>query len=610
MAKRRTNNKPQAKPTAKSGSRLSLINFEAHKPPTFKEQKGKDWVLYGAEQQWKNNYPAFLLHLYNESSTHNAIINGKVKYISGQGWVIDKELPLEEKMRVSSFIKDAGSDSAHELLKKLALDVSLFGGFAVQPIWSKDGKKLSMNFIEFCHLRSSEGGEEYYYTKDWTARSPETNDDYKVFTPFDPDTKGENQLIYYKEYRPNLQEYPLPDYQAGINYISSDIDIATFIASNTSQGFSGGTIINLYNGEPSQEAQRRIEQQFKSKFTGAEQAGSLLLSFNDPDTNGAEVLPLADNGQDDRYNSLSADVEAKIFTSHQATSPILFGVKAEGGLSNNADEIRVASEHLQNTYITPKQNVFEDLFNYILALQGLPECLAIQDLEPIKDSLPLDKIWEVLTQDEKREMAGYAPLKTSQEFKSEDNDELDLFFEEFSKMGYLDSELEVVSEKDIHYNPFTFEVTEIDKQILNLLEKNPKITVDEIAKATGETIEQTNHRLTVLEETGEIVKTDNEIKVADEDNKENEPEEELITVYKYVKRPNVPNAKSGSREFCKRLMGTGDRNYTKEQIDKMSLRYGRNVFRKRGGWYHNPVTKVTTPYCRHVWRARTVKIKK
>ena len=608
MAKNR-NYKPKAIETPKvSKDNFVIINFDAHKPPTFKEQKGKDWILYGAEKEWKNNYPKFLLHLYNESSTHNAVINGKVKYISGQGWIIDRELPLQEKMALSSFIKDAGSDSAHELTKKLALDLSIFGGFALQPIWNKKGDKLGMYFVEFCHLRSSENGEEFYYTKDWDTRSPELNEDYKVFTPFDPDSKADNQLIYYKEYRPDLKEYPLPDYQAGINYISSDIDIATFIAANTSSGFSAGTIINLFNGQPDDEAKRRIEQQFKNKFTGADKAGAIMLSFNDADTTGAEVLPLADNGQDDRFTTLNEQVQNKIFISHQSASPILFGVKAEGGLSNNADEIRTASEHFQNTYVTPKQNVFEDLFNYILSLQGLPQVLKIQDLEPIKDSLPIDKVWEVLTQDEKREMAGYAPIQKST-FSSE-KDELDLIFEEFDSMGYLDDEIEVISEKDLHYNPLTFAVTEVDKQILDLLQKNPKISVAEIAQATGETIEQTNSRLTVLEESGEIKVTDNEIKVTDEDNAENEPTEELITVFKYVERPNVPAAKSGSRDFCRRLMMNSNRNYTKEQIDSMSARYGRNVFMKRGGYYHNPLTDITTPYCRHVWRARTVKVKK
>jgi len=234
----------------------------------------------------------------------------------------------------------------------------------------------------------------------------------------------------------------------------------------------------------------------------------------------------------------------------------------------------------------------------------LPQVLKIQDLEPIKDSLSIEKVWEVLTMDEKREMAGYEPLKKEQEFsKQEDNT---LLFEAFATLGFLDDELEVISEQDIHYNPFTFAVTEVDKQILDLLDKNPGISVAEIAQATGETVEQTNHRLTVLSESGNIKVEGDDIKVV----KDEQPETELITVYKYVERPNVPAARSGSRDFCKDLMRHSDRNYTRQNILSMVNSFGQAAFTHRGGWYHNPNTGITTPYCRHVWRARTVKVKK
>ena len=105
----------------------------------------------------------------------------------------------------------------------------------------------------------------------------------------------------------------------------------------------------------------------------------------------------------------------------------------------------------------------------------------------------------------------------------------------------------------------------------------------------------------------DLLKT--KIKVTDEGEQETS---ELITVYKYKLRADISGAPiiPGSRDFCIRLIGEVNKNYTIEEINFLSLEQGRNVFSKRGGWYTNPNTKIRTPYCRHVWSAKTVRLKK
>jgi hypothetical protein len=44
-----------------------------------------------------------------------------------------------------------------------------------------------------------------------------------------------------------------------------------------------------------------------------------------------------------------------------------------------------------------------------------------------------------------------------------------------------------------------------------------------------------------------------------------------------------------------------NRSYSREDIDNISQRVDRDVWRYRGGWYTNPDTQVTTPFCRHEW---------
>jgi hypothetical protein len=78
------------------------------------------------------------------------------------------------------------------------------------------------------------------------------------------------------------------------------------------------------------------------------------------------------------------------------------------------------------------------------------------------------------------------------------------------------------------------------------------------------------------------------------------PIERFEVRYGYRTRLDVPPAKSGSRKFCERLIGI-NRLYTKDEINSISGRVDRDVWRYRGGWYTNPDTQASTPWCRHEW---------
>jgi hypothetical protein len=55
-----------------------------------------------------------------------------------------------------------------------------------------------------------------------------------------------------------------------------------------------------------------------------------------------------------------------------------------------------------------------------------------------------------------------------------------------------------------------------------------------------------------------------------------------------------------TRDFCEIII-RANRYYTREDINKMENGFGLQVFDYAGGWYTNPDTGQTTPYCRHSW---------
>ena len=631
---------------------ILIFNFEANKPPVFKEERGKDYIVYGTEAPYKNLYPDYLVELYNTSGKHNSIVNGKTNYISGRGWKVDQTVrTLEDKVKLENFINHVGNDSLFELTKKIVKDNELFGGYALEVIVTKDGKGLIINHIDFGDIRVGVEEDTYFYTSDWASRKPTSNEDFETLTsfPFDGSAiKGERYICYYKSYRPNLKEYPLPNYISGINYIKSDYEVSNYVLNSISNGYSGGTIWNFHNGQPTQEAQAYIKKQIKNKHHGSNNAGEPVIIFDDGKDKGVEIISTNPNGQDDKFINLNQQIQDEIFTAHGVDASV-FIKTIDTGFSNNADELRVAIEAMNSSYIEPNQIMYEKLFNDFVVLLGMPSGLKIEKIAPISTPLSENALTAVMTTAEIREMAGLPPLKaeeqsggaadalatlsplvatkvldnmTAEEIRglvglkgsptitrteskfSEDEE----FKFDLSEFGYAEDELEVISEKELDYNPFDFaDIGSIDSQIIDIVKATPKVTVEEIGQQVGETPSEVQERIDRLVKNGLLDLTKTKIKVTDEGERETS---ELITVYKYKLRHDAPSLRGGrSRDFCRKLMKE-NRSYELKDILAMNNKQGSNVFAHRGGWYNNPVTKTRTNYCRHVWSARTVRLKK
>lgn len=162
----------------------------------------------------------------------------------------------------------------------------------------------------------------------------------------------------------------------------------------------------------------------------------------------------------------------------------------------------------------------------------------------------------------------------------------------------------------------------LDKTVLDLISKDKYITPDAIAKVAKVTTKDVQNALGRLIDKGMInpsseniegVKTPvNELTKEGEQSITEQPAktENYRVMYKYDLAANAPELVAGgqSREFCTRLMGL-NKLYTREEINLMSEREGRNVWTLRGGWYHNPNTDINQPQCRHTFRQVIVKDK-
>lgn len=599
---------------------FSFISFDAHQPPVIFEKKNVDWIIFGDGEGYVNNYPQYLQDNYDKSPTHAAIVNGKINYVVGNGLEVSYYSDVPSLALAKATIRSVNQyEDADDLNRKLSTDLIMFGGFYVELIQTKDGKGISANHLSFNNIRRSKDDENvWYYTSDWTTRKPQQNEDFKVFESYDHE-KGfgnGNYLVDYSIYRSGNEPYALPDYLAANGYIELDWRIGNYLLQNVKNGFSAGFLINFYNGHPEPEQKREIEKQIKKKFGGDNAGGSFVLNFNDPDSKNAEIIPIPTNGHDDRFNTLKEAVRDNLFTSHNVTSPMLFGVKVAGQLGGRTEMVE-AFELMQNTYTANRQRIIEKFWNDLLYFKGANSKIEIIEATPIKERLSDDIRISVMTQDEIRDELGLpalegAPLAQNTKFSDERDN---VILDHFETCGFSEDELEEVYSrsilaKDIEEAMQFAEVTTFENSVLALLVDNPTLPPAEIAKALNTTPEKVMDALKVLEDEKYITLDNGEVEVT-KSGVDNSEDSEVFVVYKYALRPGMSGGDiiPTSRDFCKRLI-RADKNYTIEDIARLKNGQGLDVFTHRGGWYTRPNTNIRIPYCRHTWKLRLVKLKK
>lgn len=564
-----------------------------------KPEEEKDRSLGFTKWGKKNDYPFFLVDLYNGSAYHQGIIKNKTFYIAGGGLEIISGM-------VQPFIDNKWSDfDMNEIAERLAFDQELFGGFAIKGTWNKEQTKVVMwEHIPIDTIRASVDELTYYISDDWTAlnQSPEKTN-LRILPAYDKDNRTGSFILYYKEPhlkgRKELGVYPKPSYYGGITAIQTDVDISKFHMYELQNGFKSGTLINFPSGYPeTTEELNRLKDNVKGRSQSVEDAGEIILTFSNGKDEAPEVLSLNGNNLDQRYLATEKSVQQNILVAHAITSPQLFGVRLEG--SFNSAESADLFNIFKATYVNTKQRRIEWMLNLMLELGGYIGQVKLRDVDPLPKDVPTPAPTP-------------APIVQSCHNNNFSTDEIKVF----EQFGESNENFIVLHSEPIEWNTPSEQVfsrskqlfdkvgeisatlTGADKDVLKLLSDGE--SSEAIAKALNTSIEDVAKRIETLREL-EILTKGGEVNTLGKSVIDNLdiPISRFEVRYTYRTRPNVPEPITQSREFCVKLIEL-NRSYSRQDIDNISQRVDRDVWRYRGGWYTNPDTGATTPFCRHEW---------
>lgn len=530
--------------------KFGLVNLSTYSTPEIKEIGNKDWVQYGLE----NNYYQYLIDRYNGSPTNNAIINGLSEQIYGKGLnaTDSNRKPDEYAQMVSLFKKD--------IVRKFAYDLKLMGQCAIQVIYSKDRNRIAqvehlpIETIRAEKVNETSGDiEAYYYHADWVNIKPSEQPER---IPAFGTSKESIEILCVKPYRAGFYYYSPVDYQGGLQYAELEEEIANYHLNNIKNGLAPSMLINFNNGIPNDEERELIEKRIYDKFSGTSSAGKFILSFNDNTESSSSIEPVQLSDAHSQYQFLSDESSKKILVSHRIVSPMLFGIKDNTGLGNNAEELKTASILNDNVVVKPFQELLIDSFNQILAFNEISLNLYFQTLQPLefKEDI-IEKI------DDNEIVEEETGVKMSKNIPKFNDDQKIIWLKRLQELGEEESleDWELIDVEDTEDEPEDFNAEEY----LNKLNLS-----------------------------------------ANQDSKEDAKRWKVR--YKYIKGTSK-TPKGKSRDFCFTMLEL-NKIYRKEDIDIMSFKGVNNSFGHKGQNYSIFRFKGGVN-CYHRWERRIYKKK-
>lgn len=309
----------------------------------------KEYVQWGKD----NQYPEYLYGLFNDVSSLKTIIEGTADYVCGN----------DVTCNVKGFDVEVNTkgDTMRELVRLLARDYLIYGGFAIQIIRNKVGDIRELYYVDFRYLRSSKKNEVFWYSEEFSKKYVRSNKTV-VYPKFIKENRDITSSILYVT-NEKSKTYPTPRYSGSIKACEIERNIDTYHLSSLENGFGGSYILNFLNGIPTDEMKSEIEKNVNEKFCGSSNAGRILINFANGKDNATTLDKLEVQDFGEKYKAAAERAKNQIFTAFRAI-PQLFGdMTAATGF--NSQEFTESFKVFNRTVCQPIQQTICDSIDKI-----------------------------------------------------------------------------------------------------------------------------------------------------------------------------------------------------------------------------------------------------
>lgn len=350
---------------------LQFNNYVKPDPNTLLTQTNK-YVTNGVD----NSYFYYVENRYIGSPTNAAIIDNYTNYILGQGLI-------------SKGGEDLSRFLSEEDLRLAVTDFKMQGACAFQVIYTKEKDKKVYELVYVptkCIAINKQTDltdeiESYWYCFDWKNKNK-----FKpyIVPAFGYGEKGETELLYIKRQSPQPL-FSLPDYQSGLQYCEIEEELSNFFTNHIKNRFQVDRIVNVNQGIPdTDEAQDEAEAAILSKVRGTNNAGGIIVSFNNNKDNATtvETIPVTDAYQ--QFELIASEAKEKIMLSHKVNDPALFGLPMPSGFSSQADQTVQSLKILYRSQINPMRQILTKGLEKVFSLNFPDIKLYFEDFDELK----------------------------------------------------------------------------------------------------------------------------------------------------------------------------------------------------------------------------------
>ena len=296
---------------------------------------GQDVYGWGRD----NKYPDYLYNLTQTSSTLSAIISGCIDYVGGNGITRDTDIAPND------------TDTWGDLIAKLTFDYLVYGVCYVNVLRNVAGDIVQYHWLDARKVRTNKNGSVFYLADEWGQWVKKFN----TVPAFTPDSVEYSSILAIRTPL-SRDTYPTPIWSAAIPSANLERKIDVYHTSEIENNFNASVLINFNNGRPTDKEKREIEKMIAEKFSGEENVGRFILSFNDSKDNQATVAKMETADFANRYSALEKSARQKLFSTFRA-NPNLFGIATESN-GFNSEEYQSAFKLFNRTMIRPIQNTF------------------------------------------------------------------------------------------------------------------------------------------------------------------------------------------------------------------------------------------------------------
>ena len=171
----------------------------------------------------------------------------------------------------------------------------------------------------------------------------------------------------------HTQVYPSPIYCGAVKACELERLTDDFHINSINNQFASSVVLNFNNGVPEDRIKEQIEKDVNEKFSGAQNAGRILISWSRDKEHAVSIDELKVEDFGERYKALETSSRQKIFTAFRAI-PLLFGLTSESNTGFSTNEFEQSFRLYNRTQIRPVQLKIARTYEHIF---GRP-CMSIK----------------------------------------------------------------------------------------------------------------------------------------------------------------------------------------------------------------------------------------